>query len=172
MVEGTTHSAAHLHCPESGERRCLTLTLPGSDAETRKVIRQLRQMLMARNLAEDTVHTTELVLAEVLNNIVEHAYAAGPGPIRLTVSQHPGWLDICVQDQGQPLPEELLQGSPLPEPEHHTQDLPEGGFGWHLIRSLTQDLHYRRTAGQNLLSFRIALDSRRVASGLETKPRQ
>jgi len=157
MAEGTTHAAAPVHCPESEESSRLALALPGSDAATRKLMRQLREILLARNLTEDTVHTTELVLAEVLNNIVEHAYASGPGPIRLTLSHCPGWLGICVRDQGRPLPRELLQGDGTPAPEHHAQDLPEGGFGWHLIRSLTQDLHYQREGEENLLSFRIAL---------------
>ena len=32
-------------------------------------------------------------------------------------------------------------------------DLPEGGFGWHLIRTLTRDLAYVRSGGCNRLSF-------------------
>lgn len=157
MAEGTTHAAAAIRCLETGDSCRLALALPGSDAATRKLLRQLREILLARNLAEDTVHTTELVLAEVLNNIVEHAYASGPGPIRLTLSHFPGWLGICVRDQGRPLPRELLQGDGTPAPERHAQNLPEGGFGWHLIRSLTQELHYLREGEENLLSFRIAL---------------
>ena len=35
------------------------------------------------------------------------------------------------------------------------EDLPEGGFGWHVIRTLSKDLHYRRENGRNQLSFRL-----------------
>jgi serine/threonine-protein kinase RsbW len=48
----------------------------------------------------------------------------------------------------------------LPEgglPDVGPPDFPEGGFGWHLIRSLTADLTYARSAGQNRLSFLIPL---------------
>ena len=38
------------------------------------------------------------------------------------------------------------------------QDLPEGGFGWFLIRTLTTDLRYRREAGRNRLSFQMGID--------------
>jgi serine/threonine-protein kinase RsbW len=34
-------------------------------------------------------------------------------------------------------------------------NLPEGGFGWFLIRALSRDLDYRRVGGRNLLSFRL-----------------
>ena len=37
------------------------------------------------------------------------------------------------------------------------QDLPEGGFGWFLIRELTHDLTYRRDGSRNHLSFRMVL---------------
>jgi serine/threonine-protein kinase RsbW len=36
-------------------------------------------------------------------------------------------------------------------------DQPEGGFGWFLIRSLARELEYRRTDGENVLTFRIAV---------------
>ena len=34
-------------------------------------------------------------------------------------------------------------------------DLPEGGFGWHLIRSLARDLAYVRRQDLNTFSFRV-----------------
>ena len=38
-----------------------------------------------------------------------------------------------------------------PDPD----DLPEGGFGWHLIRSLSKDLEYHREGDRNFLTFRL-----------------
>jgi serine/threonine-protein kinase RsbW len=43
-------------------------------------------------------------------------------------------------------------------------DLPEGGFGWFLIRELTKDLQYVRHEDQNRLTFSIPIDA--VASNL------
>jgi serine/threonine-protein kinase RsbW len=54
-----------------------------------------------------------------------------------------------------------MPGGKLPEgglPEVAPPDFPEGGFGWHLIRSLTADLTYARRAGQNRLSFLIPMN--------------
>lgn len=93
--------------------------------------------------------TAEIVLAEVLNNVVEHAYAAAPGPIRLWLDQAPGRLCCRIEDEGAPMPEGRLPAGRLPE----ASELAEGGFGWHLIRSLALDLHYERSGGTNLLCF-------------------
>ena len=36
-------------------------------------------------------------------------------------------------------------------------DMPEGGFGWLIIRQLAHDVRYARHEGVNQLSFRIAV---------------
>jgi serine/threonine-protein kinase RsbW len=41
------------------------------------------------------------------------------------------------------------------QPLDDLADLPEGGFGWYLIRSLTEELSYRRSNGINRLSFQL-----------------
>lgn len=100
--------------------------------------------------------TVEIVLAEVLNNVAEHAYAAHPGMVEVALAAHPAGIACQVVDSGAPMP-----GGKLPEGRQPTgpgtalADLPEGGFGWHLIRSLTRDLRYVRTDAQNHLAFLI-----------------
>ncbi|TMV61115.1 ATP-binding protein, partial [Thioclava sp. BHET1] len=44
----------------------------------------------------------ELVLAEVLNNISEHAYPAGPGVVELLVRRDKAALECRVRDWGRP----------------------------------------------------------------------
>lgn len=97
--------------------------------------------------------TVEIVLAEVLNNIVEHAYGNTPGPVELQLRPGPRGLEVFVADEGRPFP----QGHP-PRPDTRTTGdaLPEGGFGWPLIHSLTRDIAYRRHAGRNELRFRLS----------------
>lgn len=36
-------------------------------------------------------------------------------------------------------------------------DMPEGGFGWFIIKDLAKDIVYRRQNGENLLDLRIAV---------------
>ncbi len=93
--------------------------------------------------------TAEIVLAEVLNNVVEHAYSGQAGPIRLWLDHEPGRLRCRIEDEGAPMPGGCLPAGRLPD----TAELAEGGFGWHLIRSLALDLQYERAGGTNRLHF-------------------
>ena len=114
----------------------------------------LRRALSAEPLAglsQDDRGTAEIVLAEVLNNVVEHAYAAGTGPILLTLRLGDGWLHCLVEDEGVAMPGGEPPAGHAPDPA----DLPEGGFGWHLIRVLCQGLRYERQDGMNRLSFSL-----------------
>ncbi|WP_240514071.1 ATP-binding protein [Paramylibacter kogurei] len=78
-----------------------------------------------------------IVLAETLNNVVEHAYkGSAKGDISLFVGVDTDQLCCEVRDFGEKFP-----GIPHPQemsgPEQNFEDLPEGGFGWFLIQSLT-----------------------------------
>lgn len=104
--------------------------------------------------------TLELVLAEVMNNIVEHSYGrAGRGCITLSILREVRGLSCLVCDEGTPLPPVCLEPPRLPNIDCVLADLPEGGFGWYLIRDLTLDLAYRREEGHNLLAFRLPLQA-------------
>ncbi|PKP80225.1 MAG: ATP-binding protein [Alphaproteobacteria bacterium HGW-Alphaproteobacteria-2] len=96
--------------------------------------------------------TVELVLAELLNNVVEHACATLPGRvIGLELWSGRGGLACRITDDGRPMPGGRLPRQWMPPPE----TLPEGGFGWPLVTALARDLAYRRDGGQNVLSLRI-----------------
>jgi serine/threonine-protein kinase RsbW len=105
-------------------------------------------------LVEDDRGTAEIVLAEALNNVVEHAYAEAGGEIEVTIRLDGTALHCVIRDEGRPMPGNAPPQGRLPE-IRGLDDLPEGGFGWHLIRVLSQDLAYRRIDGRNELSFRL-----------------
>lgn len=99
--------------------------------------------------------TAELVLAEVLNNIVEHAYARSTGLIDISLKARTGGIACVVVDDGSELPDGVLSAASPVSLHDRPEDLPEGGFGWSLIRGLTVELSYRRKDGRNQLSFFI-----------------
>lgn len=132
----------------------LRLTIPGDPVAVREGLQALFGTLLLRSLPEEGRGTAELVLAEALNNIVEHAYARHSGEIEVTLALDPQGLVCRIADTGLPMPEGKLPGGEL-APIDPAGDLPEGGFGWFLIRSLSQDLDYRREGMRNLLSFRL-----------------
>lgn len=131
----------------------LCLKIPADDLAVRAALRALFDTLMLRALPEATRGTAELVLAEALNNIVEHACSPAGSEIELTLSHADGALTCQIVDRGRPMPGAALPDGTLPPLD--PDDLPEGGFGWYLIRTLSEELHYERRPGRNRLTFRL-----------------
>ena len=141
----------------SGEGLSDHLRIAGNAEAVTLGLQHLFSLPLLAGLNDDSRGSVEIVLAEVLNNIAEHAYSAYPGDIDLWISTHDSFLFVRVHDQGLPIP-----GGEAPVGELgailEIQDLPEGGFGWFLIRSLTQELTYQREGNQNTLSFCVDVD--------------
>lgn len=128
----------------------------------RRVIGGVMGGLTHAELDGDARDSLQLVLAEVLNNTVEHACGNRPDKvIELTVCVSGDMIQCEVTDDGLPMPGDALPSGLLPDPDA----LPEGGFGWFLIRHLTSDLAYRRDAGRNRVSFSIPIARTRGACG-------
>ncbi|MCT4554181.1 MAG: ATP-binding protein [Pelagimonas sp.] len=134
-------------------------SLPSTPEAVREALADLRSALSGRGLAEDALGTWELVFAEALNNIVEHAYAERPdGEIRMNMVLQGARMHAKIEDQGFPMPGGTLPEGKAANLDVPEQDLPEGGFGWFLIRSLTEDLRYCRDGATNRLDFILPLE--------------
>lgn len=126
----------------------------------RKAMILTRDLLAMQNIAICDIETAELVLAEVLNNIVEHACAdLTNGRISIRIRQTSTYLRCQVRDNGCRMPGGNPPEGKHPDPGGPVAALPEGGFGWMLIRGLTRDLLYRRLNGGNSLGFVIPLSA-------------
>lgn len=130
------------------------LTLASDPVAVRNALETLLASNAMLGLDDCARGTAEIVLAEVLNNIVEHAYAATTGEIVISLSPQPDGVFVAVRDQGRAFPHEELPQGILPAIDS-AADLPEGGFGWFLIRTLVQSLEYQRTGSTNHLSFTL-----------------
>ncbi|AUM73255.1 ATP-binding protein [Paracoccus jeotgali] len=127
-----------------------------------RLVREVLQAMttaLARATSPEHLGRTELVLAELLNNVTQHGRGMGAGPapfIHLGVVVQPQGLVCSVSDDGGLLPRLCLR-APAPDP----QDYPEGGFGWYLIGHLTQSLIYFREGERNYLAFTVPTDAPR-----------
>ncbi len=133
----------------------LNFIIPATNLAVRRMLHGLHLSLLANGVSELDMEHVEIVLAEVLNNIVEHAYADRPqGVIAMIARLDPTEVQIELTDSGAPMPNQVLPAGPAPTLGAQ-QDLPEGGFGWHLIRALTDRLEYERVGDQNRLTLHI-----------------
>lgn len=133
--------------------RCLSDTF-----EVRHSLQALMDDMEGRDYLPEERGTVELVLAEVLNNVAEHAYEeSGEGRIELDLAYTATGIDVALLDFGKPMPGGQ---TPLAMPANVNVDideLPEGGFGWFLIGELAKDMVYERRDGANHLNFRMVL---------------
>lgn len=133
----------------------LILFLDSTPLSVRAALSQVRISLAEYAIGSNQLGAIELVLAEVMNNICEHAYGGGAdGRLELRVWVRCDVLAFETRDDGTAMPEGTTSRG-CPAAGSSLADIPEGGFGWHLIRHLTEDLHYARVGDRNHLSFRI-----------------
>ena len=151
--------------PRTTAARRFHMVLPATPLAVRQTVQDAARHA-ARATSEATLPgTLELVLAEAMNNIVEHAQAGhNDGVIELILTVNDDGLGVVLRDDGSAMP-----GARLPEahpsiPEGADLDaLPEGGFGWSLIRALAEGLSYRREQGWNETTLRIPRNVQRNA---------
>lgn len=124
----------------------------------RSTLAQARLDLAQQGSSAEALGPCELVLAEALNNIVEHAYGEQPGgTIQVQLCLDAESLHVQIEDSGFEMPDGALPNGELSSLDVETDDLPEGGFGWFLIRSMTDHLRYRRKDGVNYLNFSVPM---------------
>lgn len=106
------------------------------------------------SLTVDKLGDIQIALAEVLNNIAEHAFSDRPLEMA-SVTLHTDGSDLraVFVDQGHPMPGLLPPPGILPEIGEEKDDLPEGGFGWFLVHELSDAVMYRRVGSQNQLNL-------------------
>ena len=139
----------------------LHLLFPGDAPSVRRALNTAMAVFREMPVDGPLMAVVEIVLAEVLNNVVEHAFGAhGPGVVEIEVEVGPEALRFQVRDDGAPMPGGDVPAGKAQDLDVDDGDLPEGGFGWFMIRELTQDLCYRRIANRNELTFWIAPDSK------------
>jgi serine/threonine-protein kinase RsbW len=90
-----------------------------------------------------------LALAEGFTNAVRHAHGRLPPdtPISIDVFLRGDRIDIHIWDQGEPFDPTHL---PEPEPGSLSQT---GGYGWFLLRRVSDEVTYRRRRDRNCLAI-------------------
>ncbi len=133
------------------------LTLRSDSAAIRRALARVQAVLAGLHASGDSLAAVELVLAELLTNIQRHAYGGRPGQIELDLTLCAGEAICTLTDRGGPMPGgQLPPGDPAPV-DVPMEALPEGGFGWFLIRSHASALDYRREGDVNVLTVHLPI---------------
>lgn len=125
----------------------------------RRAIHEVEEELLEARVTKEDIGSISIVLAEAMNNVVEHAFEDNQGEkITLIVRKRSKSLIVEIRDSGRPMPKGRAPIGNHPMTEFNQFDtMPEGGYGWFLIRELVQDLVYDRQNDENILFFRYKL---------------
>ncbi len=133
------------------------VSLAGTEDAVREGLAQAMAHLAPLRLNPDDAGTVELVLAEALNNVVEHALATTFEQTTIEIRGRYGaaGLHLTVIDRGAPMPDGAAPVAKTPNLDVEANDMPEGGFGWYLIHTLATDVRYVRIGTANHLSLQL-----------------
>lgn len=134
-------------------------SIESGELAVRTALEQFLDALKPLELDVEECGTIELVLAEVLNNIVEHAYPPSEptGMIDISCTQKPDGLMVHIVDAGLSMPDGKMPLGEMASVDVDLEDMPEGGFGWFLIQHLARDVTYCRVGSENHLKMRLAI---------------
>lgn len=140
------------------EKDCLDLSFPAVDRQASAGIETISAQLTAHGLPDDQIGDVRIALAEAINNVVEHAYVGiAPAQVEVHCRLCREKLDVVILDTGNPMPGlQVPRGEPA-SVDTSRQELPEGGFGWFLIRQLANDVRYEHRDGYNRLELRFVI---------------
>lgn len=101
----------------------------------------------------------QIVLHEAINNIVEHGHVNRfPSRVLLSIRESYGHVKIRLIDHGIGYPDGQVPAGIFPELPENKSQIPEGGFGWAIIRALSGDIAYARRLGANALEISVSPD--------------
>ncbi|WP_293575406.1 ATP-binding protein [Phaeobacter sp.] len=138
-----------------------TCSFTATELDARSGIQTVLDRLRAMGVPEARADEVQIALTEAVNNVVEHAYAGmAVGDVNIDCSLDTDHLWVSIGDSGVPFKNNELPSGARQDLTVATEDLPEGGFGWLLIRELTSDVQYERSDSGNNLALRFELQAR------------
>lgn len=99
----------------------------------------------------DLLFTANLVIEELSLNVVNHAYHGEDGEFEIVIKSEDHALTIEIIDSGPPF--NMLTDAPTPDVEAPIEDRPIGGLGIHLVKTMMDELEYRRERERNHLTM-------------------
>ncbi len=120
-----------------------------SDTRWLRLIRCVIEEFSARaGLDSKTTHEVMLAVDEAVSNVIKHSYKGAPDQkISLRCEEVEGGVEVEVRDQGEPF-DPAERETPPPD------ELRAGGRGVYLIRSVMDEVEYRRDGSTNCVRMR------------------
>ncbi|HRU07721.1 MAG TPA: ATP-binding protein [Candidatus Brocadiia bacterium] len=135
------------------EQTCIAI--PNSMDGLATLAKKAQAFLESCQAPPRAAYATELTLEEMVTNIIKYGYDDTlKHEILVRMAADKDFLTLVVEDDGHE-----FDPTAAPDPDT-TKPLSErkiGGLGIHLVRSMVENMTYRREGGRNFLQVRIPL---------------
>ena len=101
------------------------------------------------NWSDDLSFQVNLALEELWLNVVNHGHGDGIHEVEIELTSEEESLTIEITDDGKPF--DPLHDAPIPDVIGSLNERSMGGLGVHLVRTMMDEMRYRREGGRNHL---------------------
>ena len=130
----------------------VSLDLSDHSDELTRLAAAIEDMAEAEDWPADLAFQINLCLDELTTNVVKYAHADdGTRKIHITLASEPDLITIEMMDNGPPF--DPLHDAPQPDLEASLEDRRIGGLGIHFVRTLMDEVRYRREQNRNHLTM-------------------
>ena len=130
----------------------VSLDLSDQSDELTRLAAAIEELAEAEDWPADLAFQINLCLDELATNVVNYAHADdGTREIRITLASEPDLITIEVMDNGPAF--DPLHDAPQPDLEASLEDRRIGGLGIHFVRTLMDEVRYRREQDRNHLTM-------------------
>ncbi len=128
----------------------LKITAPATLEHLEGLVKSLSGCAKSQGFDPDKVYNIELAAEEVLVNIFRYAYPEEPGEVEVNCRMEGVDFILEITDSG--IAFDMTQAPP-PDREADIAERNIGGLGIFLVKTLMDDVRYRREDGRNILTL-------------------
>ncbi len=129
----------------------LSLKIEASPDALDRINDEIESLSRQEEWPSDLFFTTNLVVEELGLNVINHAYRGQSGEFEIIITSEEQAITVEIIDNGPPF--NMLQDAPLPDVEAEIEERPVGGLGIHLVKTMMDELHYKRDQEKNHLTL-------------------
>ena len=129
----------------------LSLKVETQRDELSNIIAAVEDMAERENWPPELVFRVQLAIEEVVLNVMDYGYDDGIHEFEVIITSEADSLTIEVVDGGRPF--DPLHDASIPDLEASVEERKVGGLGIHLVRTMMDQVNYRREQGRNHLTL-------------------
>ena len=129
----------------------LKLKVETDPSELERITAAVEDIGQRENWPAQFVFRVNLVLEELGLNIMNYGHEEGLHEFDITLTSDEDVLTIEITDDGRPF--DPLSDAPEPDLDASVDDRKVGGLGLHLVRTMVDEMSYRREQDKNHLTL-------------------